>query len=141
MALVSITRLRLRSWRFFPMFTWYALRSARQATKAEGNLAARVLREHNTFWTATSWTDEQAMKRFMLAGRHRAAMRKLAHWCDEAAVVHWNQDNGSLPTWLEAYTRLRKEGRRSKVNHPTPAHMALDFPEPQVRATGEARLK
>ena len=142
MALVSITRLRLRSWRFFPPFFWYALRSARQASKSEGNLEARVLREQrNTFWTATSWADEAAMKRFMLAEPHRTAMRKLMQWCDEAAVVHWNQENGEFPTWLQAYSRLRKEGRPSKVNHPTPAHLAFEFPEPKVRATGEARLK
>lgn len=142
MAFVSITRLRLRSWRFFPMFAWYALRSARQAARAEGNLATRVLRERrNTFWTTTSWIDEAAMKKFMLADGHRTAMRHLARWCDEAALAHWNQENADPPTWSEAYTRLRKEGRRSKVNYPTPAHVAFEFPEPEVRTTGELRLK
>lgn len=52
MPLVSITRLRVRSWRFLPGFFLYALRSAREAAKAEGNLAARLLRDqHHTFWT------------------------------------------------------------------------------------------
>jgi Domain of unknown function (DUF3291) len=142
MALVSITRLRLRAWRFFPMFLWYALGSARQAKKAEGSLAVRLLREQrNTFWTATSWTDEEAMKKFMLGEPHRTAMRKLLQWCDEAAVVHWSQGNGALPTWPEAYARMRKEGRRSKVNHPTPAHLAFEFPEPKGVSQGEARSK
>jgi Domain of unknown function (DUF3291) len=142
MGLVSITRLRLRSWRFFPMFLSYALRSALQAKKAQGNLGTRLLREQrNTFWTATSWTDEAAMKRFMLAGAHGKAMRKLLHWCDEASVVHWQQANGELPSWLEAHARLQKEGRPSKVNHPTEAHFALKFPEPKVRVTGQATFK
>ena len=139
--LVSITRLRLRAWRFLPMFAWYVFRSARQASRAEGNLAARLLRERrNTFWTATSWTSEGAMKKFMISGAHGKAMRKLAKWCDEAAVAHWNQDRSDLPTWLEAYTLLRKEGRRSKVNHPSGGHLACEFPEPQV-GSGELRFK
>lgn len=139
---MSITRLRLRAWRFLPMFLWYAMRSAWQARNAEGNLRTRVLRERqNTFWTATSWADEALMKKFMLADAHRKAMRKLAYWCDEAALVHWNQENGELPTWPEASARLRKEGRRSKVNHPTEAHLAFRFPDPEVRVTGEARLR
>jgi hypothetical protein len=124
------------------MFAWYALRSARQATRAEGNLAVRVLRERrNTFWTATSWASESLMKKFMLADAHGTAMRKLANWCDEAALVHWSQESADLPAWPEAYARLRKEGRRSKVHPPTPAHLAFEFPEPEVRPTGEAQLK
>jgi heme-degrading monooxygenase HmoA len=60
------------------MFAVYAVRSARQAKKAEGNLATRLLREPgNTFWTVTVWTSDAAMKLFMLAGAHRQAMSKL----------------------------------------------------------------
>src|SRR6266436_8977095 len=110
MALVSITRLRLRSWRFLPMFVWYVLRSARQAARAEGNLAAKLLRERrNTFWTSTNWTGEVAMRKFMTSGAHGKAMRKLAEWCDEAAVVHWTQESAELPTWPEAYPAPAKE--------------------------------
>jgi len=132
MALVSITRLRLRSWRFLPMFAWYVLRSSREAGRAEGNLDVKLLREPlNTFWTSTLWESEAAMKTFMLAGAHGKAMRKLAHWCDEAAVVHWTQDNRELPTWSEAHRRLQDDGRRSKINHPSAAHQSYQIPEPQ----------
>jgi hypothetical protein len=81
------------------------------------------------------------MKSFMLSGVHRQAMRKLPDWCDEAAVVHWTQEGNELPTWAEAAARLQREGRRSKVNHPSPAHTAHEFPPPRVRRTSELRLK
>jgi len=142
MALVSITRLRLRSWRFLPMFVWYVLRSARQATRAEGNLAAKLLRERrNTFWTSTIWTGEVAMKKFMTSGAHGKAMRKLAEWCDEAAVVHWTQESAVSPSWPEAYQRLQKDGRRSKVNHPSSGHLAYEISEPLVNRRGELAFK
>ena len=142
MALVSITRLRLRSWRFLPMFAWYVLRSARQASRADGNLAAKLLRERrNTFWTSTIWTGEAAMKKFMTSGAHGKAMRKLVEWCDEAAVVHWTQESAELPTWPEAYEHLKKDGRRSKVNHPSAGHLAYEFPPPPVNPTGELQFK
>src|SRR6266851_3020369 len=102
MALVSITRLRLRSWSFLPMFAWYVLRSARQASRADGNLV---------------------------------------EWCDEAAVVHWTQESAVLPTWPEAYQRLQKDGRRSKVNHPSAGHQAYEFPPPPVNPRGELPFK
>jgi hypothetical protein len=134
MPFVSITRLRLRSWRFLPMFAWYALRSSRQAARAEGNLASKFLRDRrNTFWTSTLWSGEPAMKKFLISSSHGKAMRKLPNWCDEAAVVHWTQDTPELPTWREAYHHLKKKGRRSKVNHPSAAHNAYEFPEPQAR--------
>src|SRR5260370_42371180 len=125
MALVSITRLRLRSWRFLPMFAWYVLRSARQAARAEGNLAAKLLRERrNTFWTSTIWTGEAAMKRFMTSSAHGKAMRRLAEWCDEAAGVHSTQESPETPSWPEACRRLLKDRKRFKVKHPSAHYLA-----------------
>ena len=116
MIFVSITRLRVRSWRFLPAFAMQTLRIARQARKAEGNLAARLLRDrHNTFWTATSWTSETAMRHFMRAAPHGPTMRNLLEWCDEAALVHWTQSGVELPAWEEAHRRMQVEGRSSKV--------------------------
>ncbi len=141
MPLVSITRLRVRSLRFLLAFIWYSLRSARQASRAPGNLATQILKERKrAFWTATAWTDESAMKNFMLASPHRVAMRKLLEWCDEAALVHWVQGTKDLPDWKEAQRRLQAEGRRSKVNHPSPGQIAYQIPEPRV-GVGAIRLK
>lgn len=131
MALVSITRLRIRSWRYFLPFLFFAIRSSRQAKAAEGNLDVLLFRDaHNAFWTRTLWTNESAMKSFMLSGAHRQAMPRLMEWCDEAAVAHWEQETHQPPGWYEAHRRLQQEGRRSKVNHPTPAHQTYQIPKP-----------
>jgi hypothetical protein len=142
MPFVSITRLRIRSWRFVPMFFVYAIRSSRQAAHAEGSLAIKLLRDRRkTFWTATLWTSDAAMKQFMIAGAHGRAMRKLLHWCDEAAVAHWTQESTALPPWPEAHARLQTEGRPSKVNHPSPTHLAHKFPDPHVTPTSKTTFK
>ena len=134
MAVVSITRLRVRSWRYFLPFVFYALRASRQARISQGNLAVSLLRDtHSTFWTRTVWTTESAMKAFMLAGPHRQVMRRLLDWCDEAALVHWEQETGGEPEWQEAYRRLQADGRRSKVNHPSPAHESYQIRPPKLR--------
>jgi hypothetical protein len=140
MFFVSITRLRVRLWRYLPMFFVYAFRSALEAAKADGSVAVQVLNDRNrTFWTATLWTTDAAMKKFMLAGAHREAMPRLLNWCDEAAVARWTQESTELPSWPEACRRLQSEGRPSKVNRPSPTHQAHKFPEP--RARGSVRLK
>jgi heme-degrading monooxygenase HmoA len=142
MPFVSITRLRVRSWFYMPAFAWFAMRSGLQATKADGNLKSEVLADRrNTYWTATLWASEGDMKKFMLSGAHREAMPKLAHWCDEGAVVYWVQDAGELPTWEEAWSRLLREGRKSKVHRPSAAHLAHDLPAPRVRPSAARRLK
>jgi hypothetical protein len=90
MPLVSVTRLRVRAWRFLPAFSVLAMRSARQARRADGNVGTSLLAEaHRTFWTLTAWTDESAMRAFMVDGAHGRGMRNLKTWCDEAAVAHW----------------------------------------------------
>lgn len=134
MPLVSITRLRVRSWRYLVPFMFFAVRSSRQAKKADGNLAVSLLGDaNNVYWTRTLWRTEEAMKSFMLSGAHRQVMRHLLDWCDEAAVVHWVQESDQEPDWQEAYRRMQQEGRRSKVNHPSPAHEKYLIPSPQQR--------
>jgi quinol monooxygenase YgiN len=76
------------SWRYLPAFTVAAL----QARRANGNLAVSLLREaDNTFWTRSLWTDEAAMKSFMVSDAHRSIVPKLLEWCDEASVARWTQ--------------------------------------------------
>jgi len=59
-------------------------------------------------------------------------MHKLADWCDEAAVVHWSQDDATLPDWHDAHRRLLAEGRRVRVRWPSAAHEAFTIPPPQA---------
>ena len=87
-SVVSITRLRVRSWRYILPFIFFTLRSSRQAKVAEGDVHVALLRDaKSTFWTRTVWTTEAAMKSFMLSGPHRQVMPRLLEWCDEAAVA------------------------------------------------------
>ncbi len=142
MPVVSITRLRIRSWAFLPAFFIQTLRITRQVPKAEGNLGVKLLQDrHRTFWTATCWTSENAMKAFMLAEPHGPAMRSLLNWCDEAALVHWVQPGAELPAWKEAHRRLQQEGRSSNVNHPSANHTAHAIPAPAMGRTRELPFK
>lgn len=142
MPVVSVTRLRVRSWIYLPAFLIRTIRITRQAKKAPGNLAAKVLRDrHNTFWTSTSWASESAMRTFMLTPPHGPAMRKLLDWCDEAALVHWSQPSAQLPGWSEACERMQRDGRTSKVNHPSENHRRFVIPPPPAHARSEIRFK
>jgi hypothetical protein len=131
---VSVTRLRVRKWRYLPSFVLWSLRSAQQARRAPGNMGVWLLSDRsNTFWTKTVWHDDAAMRAFMLSDPHKSAMPKLLEWCDEASLVRWSQADASPPSWDEAHRRLQLEGRQSKVNHPSDAHRALKFPAPKGR--------
>lgn len=130
---ISVTRLRVRSWRFLPGFIFYALRSSKQARGAGGNLGVELLRDaRNTYWTCTAWQDEAAMRAFMMAIPHKLAMGKLANWCNEASVVHWTQATADLPDWIEAHRRMATEGRRSRVRHPSEAHQDYRIAAPRL---------
>jgi len=142
MPLISVTRVRVRSWRFLPAFLFDVIRSARQAGAADGNLAVKLLRDaRNTWWTCTAWDSETSMRKFMLARPHGPTMRKLLNWCDEAALVHWTQPEAALPAWTEAHRRMQSEGRTSKVNHPTPDHTAYTIAPPVIRPGNDIAFK
>jgi len=131
MPIVSVTRLRVRSLLFLPAFVFASVRIAKQARNAEGNLGIKLHRaRRNTFWTCTCWDSEASMKAFMLAAPHGETMRKLLTWCDEAALAHWEQENGELPSWEDAHRNLLRRGRTSKVNNPSAAQKAFRIEPP-----------
>lgn len=128
MPFVSVTRLRLRSVRFLPLFAPHAYRTVRQARRAAGFRGGALLADRSwTFWTLTLWDDRDSMRAYMTAGHHRAAMPRLAQWCDEASVAHWDQEGDALPSFADAERRMRAEGRPSKLRHPGPCHADLSF--------------
>ena len=133
MPFVSITRLRVRSIRFLPFFALYAFRSLRQAKTSLGFQCGSLLADRDwTFWTMTAWESQESMRGFMMTGSHRTAMPRLLDWCDEAAVVHWEQAEVALPSWTEADQRMRTSGRVSKVRKPSPQHATLTYRAPRV---------
>jgi heme-degrading monooxygenase HmoA len=125
MAFISVTRLRLRTVRFLPAFIWRAQQSESQARKSPGNLGVELRKTKGwTFWTLTVWSSANDMAAFRRASPHREAMAKLQHWCDEAAVAHWEQDAPNLPTWNEAAEHLYASGTLPQVLYPSADHRA-----------------
>ena len=117
---VSITRLRVRSIFYMPLFMLHAMRTLTQAQKAEGVQGVETrFEKNNVVWTKTVWRDEAAMKKYRGSGAHQVAMRLLSEMCSEAAYVRWGQETPTLPTWEEAHQRILHEGKLSKVKRPS----------------------
>ncbi len=76
----------------------------------------------------------------MMSGAHRTIMPHLLEWCDEAAVARWTADSARTPTWEEVYQRMLRDGRPSRVDHPSEAQYRFDIPAPKV-GRGELRFK
>jgi len=133
MTFVSLTRLRIRSIWYLPLFAIYAVRSVRQVKKAAGFQCGALLNDRAwTFWTMTAWDGLESMRRFMTTGAHKSAMPHLMHWCDEASVAHWEQEERALPSWEEADRRMREGGRASKVKYPSAGHAGLNYRKPRT---------
>jgi hypothetical protein len=125
MAFISITRLHIRSWRFYPAFILYSLRSARQAKRSRGFRAGMTATDTlGGAWTITAWDDEAAMRAFRNSGAHLRAMPRLLRWADEASFAHFHAELPELPTLADAHERLQSTGRISKVDYPSSAHIA-----------------
>ena len=99
-----------------------------------------LLDKHLTFWTLTLWNSEADMRSYRNTDAHKKAMPKLQTWCDEASVVHWQQDSEEFPEWQFAWEQLISGGRASKVKRPTAAHATLEFPSPRYSSRTERIL-
>jgi hypothetical protein len=129
MALIVVTRLRLRDPQSFDEFFAAAVAVVEQATSVEGNNAADVLAEaNNTYWTRTSWRDAEVMRRFMVTEPHLATMSRIDEWCDEATFVNWEQPEGALPDWDDAYERLITGGQVVHLKFESADNATRSFP-------------
>ena len=133
---VSITRLRVRSIFYMPLFMLHAMRTMTQAQKADGVQGVETrFEKNNVVWTKTVWADEAKMKEYRGSGAHQIAMRILSEICNEAAVVRWQQADVELPTWEEAHQRILSDGKLSKVKHPS-ALQAAGRTAPEMMQSG-----
>ena len=125
MVLVSVTRLRVRSYCYLMPFIWYAIRSILQAKRSPGNLGVKLRKRRKlAFWTLTLWESDEAMRAFRVGLPHRKAMRKLPYWCDEGSYAHWKCNNLAMPSWKEAAEKLSGSGELSRVLYPSPDQKA-----------------
>jgi hypothetical protein len=137
----SVTRLRVRSLLNLPAFFWTAFLVQRQAKRAPGFVGGGLLIDNlRTYWTLTAWEDEKSMKALRGSGAHGRAMPKLFHWCDEASYAHWTCVGETVPQWREAYDHLLREGRLSRVEHPSADHEARRLPKPRLRPVVGTKL-
>ena len=117
---ISITRLRLRSWFFMSSFFMASGGIVKQAQEAAGFVeGATFLDKKLTFWTVTLWREDAAMKAFRGQGAHKDSMPKLADWCDEGCVAHWETQESLLPGWGEINRQMKALGRPSPVKYPS----------------------
>lgn len=131
MVLISLTRLHIRSPFYFPAFLWYTALSSWQIMNTPGFLGGKLTGDkQGGAWTVTLWKDEAAMRLYRNSGSHRQAMRYLSTWCDEATVVHWKQEDITLPDAVEAQSRMIAEGYFPKLLHPSVAHQKREIPKP-----------
>jgi len=129
----SVTRLRVRLILYVPRFLLGAYLAQKQATRTAGFAGGKLLVDSDrTYWTLTVWDSEQAMKKLRGSGQHGKVMRKLAHWCDEAAHAHCTIDSTDVPGWAEAYARLVADGKLSRVDHPSLRHQNREFCWPRI---------
>ena len=131
MVLVSVTRLHLVSPRYFSGFLWHTALSSWQIINIPGFLGGKLaFDKQGGSWTMSIWETESAMRQYRNSGAHRQAMRYLPRWCDEAAVVHWQQEDTTLPEASEAYRRMVSEGHFTKVLQPSDNQQKRQIPEP-----------
>ena len=140
--MLSATRVRVRSYRYYPWFMVQTARIALQARQAAGNLAVRFLRDRRkTFWTLTSWQSEADLQRFLGSGVHRSALHRLHDWCDEAASVRWADADPEPPSWEDAHARLQRDGTPTRVMFPSAEQEKFEVRPPWVSFANQMRIK
>jgi hypothetical protein len=113
LAIVFASRLRLRRWRDVPAFLRWSMQVRAAASSSAGclgvTLDAHVL--GRTFFTLSTWVDDDALAMFVRTDVHSAAMRRWASALSEARFERWLGD--PRPSWRDARGRLTTQASSS----------------------------
>ena len=99
MAVIVVTRLRLRDPALLDEFFTDAVAAIEQAQKSDGNLGTDALADaNNAWWSVSAWQDRDQMQAFVDAQPHLGISERLDHYCDEATFADWEQAAGPCRT-------------------------------------------
>ena len=136
MAVIVVTRLRLKDPALLDEFFTDGVAAIEQAQKAEGNLGADALAEaNNVWWTASAWRARDPMQAFVRSEPHRSITTRLDRYCDEATFVDWEQDSPDLPDWQTGWRHLVADGQPAELTNASPANQTRAFPPPVETTT------
>jgi hypothetical protein len=132
-AVIVVTRLRLKDPALLDAFFTDALAAIEQAQKSGGNLGVDALADaNNAWWSVTAWQERRLMQSYVRTEPHRNIQSHLDRYCDEATFVDWEQDSPDLPDWQTNWRHLVADGQAAELTQPSAAHQTRDFPAPVV---------
>jgi hypothetical protein len=136
-AVIVVTRLRLKDAALLDEFFTDAVAVLEQAQKSEGNLGVDALADaNNAWWSVSSWRAGDPMQAFVNSEPHLSITARLDHYCDEATFVDWEQDRPDLPDWQTSWRHLTADGQVAELTQPSAANQTRDFPRPAEPAAG-----
>jgi heme-degrading monooxygenase HmoA len=136
-AVIVVTRLRLKDAALLDEFFTDAVAALEQAQKSEGNLGVNALADaNNAWWSVSSWRARDPMQAFVNSEPHLSITARLDHYCDEATFVDWEQDSPDLPDWQTSWRHLTADGQVAGLTQPSAANQTRDFPRPAEPAAG-----
>ena len=133
MAIIVVTRLRLKDPALLDDFFTDAVAALEQAQKSDGNLGVDALGDaNNAWWTVTSWRERRQMHSYVRSEPHQTIRSHLDRYCDEATIVAWEQDSPDLPDWQTNWRHLVADGLAADLTQPSASHQTREFPAPVV---------
>jgi quinol monooxygenase YgiN len=133
MAVIVVTRLRLKDPALLDEFFIDAVAAIEQAQKSDGNLGVDALADaSNAWWSVSAWQERRPMQSYVRSEPHQTIRSKIDHYCDEATFVDWEQDSPALPDWQTNWRHLVADGLAAELTQPSAAHQTRQFPAPVV---------
>ncbi len=131
MAIIVVTRLRLKDPALLDEFFTDAVAAVEQAQKSAGNLGADALADaNNAWWSVSAWQERGPMEAFVHSEPHQGISARLDHFCDEATFVDWEQDRADLPDWQTSWRHLITDGKVTELTNASAANQTRAFPPP-----------
>src|SRR4029079_3532678 len=119
MAVIVVTRLRLKDPALLDDFFTDALAAIEQAQKSDGNLGGAALADaNNACVSVASWQERRLRQPSVRTDPHRTIQSHLDRYCDEATFVDWEQDNADLPDWPPDLLHPGTDGPGAPLHHP-----------------------